>query len=137
MKAPVARHERQGGQSVICVICLLGVLVSAMTLGGTRLYGLYLEHRLASITKRSEAVKNSNSGMEEQYSALLSPSRIYNYARLQLNMTTAKKIETIQIRDGGETNVKFAHAGSNGRSEPASSPSGILGFFTGRANAKD
>lgn len=137
MKAPVPKHERQGSQSMLCVVCLLGILVSAMTLGSTRLYGLYLEHRLADVTKRIEAMSNRNSGMEEQYSALLSPSRIYTYARLQLDMTIAKEIETIKIRGGGDDAVKLADAGRPGVSELVSPPGGFFGFFTGRANAKD
>ena len=132
MKAPTPRHERAGSQSTVCVLCLIGILISAMSLGSMRLYGLYLEHRLADVTKRIELMNNSNSGMEEQYSALLSPSRIYNYARVQLNMTVARDIETIVIRDAGEESLKLASA-----SKPDVSPSGLFGFFIGRANAKD
>lgn len=137
MKAPVPKHERAGSQSTICVICLLGVIVSAMSLGSMRLYGLYLEHRLADVTTRIEAMNSSNSGMEEQYSVLLSPSRIYNYARLQLNMTTAREIEVIKIRDGSEGTVKLARAGGQVERGPESEPGGFFGFFVGRANAKD
>lgn len=132
MKAPSPRHERTGSQSTICVLCLLGILVSAMSLGSMRLYGLYLEHRLTDVTKRIEIMSNGNSGMEEQFSALLSPSRIYDYARLQLNMTVAKDIETIKIRDKQEDSVKLAEARENNVS-----PGGFFGFFIGRANAKD
>lgn len=132
MKAPSPKHERNGSQSTICVLCLLGILVSAMSLGSTRLYGLYLEHRLADVTRRIEVMNNGNSGMEEQFSVLLSPSRIYNYARLELNMTVAKDIETIKIRDTGEESVKLASAGDN-----SASPGRFFGFLIGRANAKD
>lgn len=132
MKAPSPKHERIGSQSTICVFCLLGILISSMSLGSMRLYGLYLEHRLADVTRRIEVINSGNSGMEEQYSALLSPSRIYNYARVQLNMTVAKDVETIKIRDRGEESVKLA-----GAREIDTSPGGFFGFFVGRANAKD
>lgn len=64
-----------------------------------RLYGLYLEHRLAYVTKRIEAVASTNAGLEERYSSLLSPSRIYNYAKSELKMVTASEVETIRLRD--------------------------------------
>jgi cell division protein FtsL len=112
MKAPIAKHEKNGSQLMICVICLVGVLVSAMSLGSMRLYGLYLEHRLAYVTSRIESVANNNAGLEERYSALLSPSRIYNYAKSQLNMVTAREVETIRLAGtlgGTQTSVSVAN----------------------------
>lgn len=135
MKAPLPRHERSGSHSKVCVVFLLGILVSAMSLGSLRLYGIYLEHRLTDVTKRIETVSNNNSGMEEQYSALLSPSRIYNYARLELNMTIAKEIETITIRGDASEGARLASAGE--AESVARSPGGLFGIFVGRANAKD
>jgi cell division protein FtsL len=136
MKAPTARHERTGSQSTICVICLLGVLISAMSLGSMRLYGLYLEHRLADVTMRIESINNKNAALEERYSSLLSPSRIYNYARVELNMVTAKEIETIKLNRDDESSA--ALAGLKGTdAELAAAPSGIARLFTGIANAKD
>ncbi|MDR0616405.1 MAG: hypothetical protein LBG29_06305 [Synergistaceae bacterium] len=132
MKAPAARHERTGSQSTICVICLIGVLISAMSLGSLRLYGLYLEHRLAHITARIEAVNKRNALLEERFSSLLSPSRIYNYAKRELNMVTASDVRTIQLRQDAAGEV--ADASKNG---PGGAPHGLSSIFIGTANAKD
>ena len=135
MKAPQARHERKGSHSVVCVFCLVGVLVSAMSLGSMRLYGLYLEHRLADVTARIEIIGNKNAELEERHSSLLSPSRIYNYAKSELKMVTAKEIETIRLngRTAGETLIAGAQqpVGNNARTP------GIMDIFSGVANAKD
>ncbi len=131
---------------MICVICLVGVLVSAMSLGSMRLYGLYLEHRLAYVTARIESVANKNAGLEERYSALLSPSRIYNYAKSELNMITAREVETIRLSgtfDGGESvavaSVPAAARPTHQEFSDLEMP-GFLDFlasFTGVANAQD
>ncbi|MDR0647729.1 MAG: septum formation initiator family protein [Synergistaceae bacterium] len=105
-----------------------------MTLGSLRLYGLYLEHRLASITARIEAVNNKNAVLEERFSSLLSPSRIYNYARAELNMVTARDVETIRLRHGpGDA----ASPNPSAAGTFASSPGGLSRLFVGTANAKD
>jgi len=136
MKAPVARHERRArSQSTICVICLLGVLISAMSLGSLRLYGLYLEHRLAHVTMRIETINNKNTELEERYASLLSPSRVYNYAKGELKMVTASKVETIKLDAdaSGFTSVAVLA----GQPVYAAPPGKIARFFTGVANAKD
>lgn len=132
MKAPSARHERTGSQSTICVVCLLGVLISAMTLGSLRLYGLYLEHRLANITARIETVNNKNAVLEERFSSLLSPSRIYNYAKAELNMVTALDVETIRLSQGQGGATAQPATGAL-----AASPQGLSRLFVGTASAKD
>jgi hypothetical protein len=105
-----------------------------MTLGSLRLYGLYLEHRLANITARIEAVNNKNAVLEEHFSSLLSPSRIYNYAKAELNMETARDVETIRLSrgPGGLVATPAPAAG-----EFAASPQGLSRLFIGTANAKD
>ncbi|MDR3331155.1 MAG: septum formation initiator family protein [Synergistaceae bacterium] len=137
MKAPLARHERMvRSHSMICVICLFGVLASAMSLGSLRLYGLYLEHRLAYVTTKIEKTDNKNAALEERYSSLLSPSRIYNYARLELNMSTAHEIETIKLNATpmSETSVAALTAEDI---RQLIGPEGIVSLFVGTANAKD
>jgi hypothetical protein len=101
-----------------------------MSLGSLRLYGLYLEHRLAYVATRIEAVNDKNAGLEERYSSLLSPSRIYRYAHSVLNMVTAGEVETIRI--GAKSEV-MAAAGPG----DVDSPGRIARLFTGLADAKD
>jgi hypothetical protein len=109
-----------------------------MSLGSLRLYGLYLEHRLAYVTIRIEAVNDRNAALEERYSSMLSPSRIYNYARSQLNMVTAEEITTIKV---GGLPAGAALAGLNGATgafvDYVEAPGIFSGLFTGVANAQD
>jgi hypothetical protein len=120
---------------MICAAILLGVLLSAMSLGSMRLYGLYLEHRLASVTKRIEAVSGKLASLEEYHAALLSPSRIYNYARTELNMVAASDVQTIKL----DVPASYFDAGSSVASSAEGSRKfgGLLGFFTGIANAQN
>jgi hypothetical protein len=123
---------------MVCVICLVGVLVSAMSLGSMRLYGLYLEHRLAYVTSRIESVASHNAGLEERYSALLSPSRIYNYAKSELKMVTAREIETIRLSGVADGGLAVAAAPATVR--PDIEMPGFIDFlasFVGVANAQD
>lgn len=140
MKAPAARHERHTAQSIVYTLCLFSVLISVMSLGSMRLYGLYLEHRIALVTERIEAMMQSNAEYEERCSALLSPSRIYNYAKSQLNMVTAQEVETIRLY--GETPV-VSVAEARPQARPSDMPDDGLTFldfivsFAGVANAQD
>lgn len=135
----MARHERAGSQSAICVICLIGVLISAMSLGSLRLYGLYLEHRLAAVTMRIEAVGNKNAMLEERYSSLLSPSRIYNYAKSELKMVSANEIETIRLNEdpGAGITIAALSAQDAERAADPDLPGGFITFLMGVANAQD
>jgi hypothetical protein len=135
MKAPQARHEKREG-SLVCFLCLLGVLVSAMSLGSMRLYGLYLEHRLADVSRRIEQVGNRNALLEERYSALLSPSRIYNYAKSELKMVTAREVETITLNTTKETGISLAELTPQ-EAGAVKAPQGLMQWFVGTANAKD
>ena len=132
MKAPLPKHEKEGSQCTICVIFLLGVLLSSMSLGSLRLYGLYLEHRLANVTSRIQMIGDRNAILEERYSALLSPSRIYTYAKSELKMMAASEIRTIKI--GSEKDVRLAQGIAEKRGMPVG---GFLNFFVGKANAKN
>jgi hypothetical protein len=139
MKAPVPKHEKTGSQSMVCAIILLGVLFSAMSLGSMRLYGLYLEHRLASVTKRIETVNSRLASLEEYHASLLSPSRIYNYAKIELKMVAASDVQTIRLdAPGGNYGSGVSLADSTpALPERAREKGGIFGFFTGTANAQN
>ena len=93
------KHEIDESQPKWCVFCLVGVLISAMALGCLRLYGLYLEHQLADVTQRLRNINDRNVVLEERYSALLSPARIYTYARVELNMVMARDTHLIRVED--------------------------------------
>lgn len=132
----MAKHERKDSRSAICVVCLVGILVSAMSLGGLRLYGLYLEHRLTDVTARIESMDNKNAILEERHSALLSPSRIYMYAKAELKMVAASDIETITLNEDRDRGIQVVHLNDE-EAESVKTPNGFMSFFIGRANAKD
>lgn len=129
------RHEVANSNSSLFVFCFLCVFVCASMLGTLRLYGLYLEHRIAQTASRIEQYREKNAGMSERFSELISPARIYSYARQDLGMVNAEKIMTVQLADTsvsvGETPAKIADA----RTAP-----GLLDYlnpFLSRAHAKN
>jgi hypothetical protein len=136
MRGSVKNKARKKHQSVFCVVILFWVLASALFLGSIRLYGLYLEQKLADCTIKIENVGNKYAILEEYHASLLSPSRIYNYAKSQLNMVTATRIETIRLMSDS-----YSYGGSAQPSAPlevARTPQGLLSrIFVGTANAKD
>lgn len=69
----------------------------AAALGTLRLYGLYLEHRISETVARIEECREQNLDMSHQFSELLSPARVYSYARENLGMQNADKVATIRI----------------------------------------
>ncbi len=129
-----AQEEDHRSHSSLIIICLIAVLIPALALGGLRLYALYLEHRLSSVTHQIEMAREENIEMQERYSALLSPSRVYSYARLQLGMMTAAKTKTIHLGDPQGAQEEALRLAKEHR------PS-MFGFlknvFVGKANAKD
>ena len=133
LRGSVKNKARKRHQSIFCVLFLFGVLVSALSLGSIRLYGLYLEQRLADCSMKIESIGDKYAILQEYHASLLSPSRIYNYAKSHLNMVTASKIETIELPSGSY--AESAH--SNVTSEIALAPHGLGRIFAGTANAKD
>lgn len=95
------RHESEKSHSSLFIICFLSVFMCAAALGTLRLYGLYLEHRISETAGRIELCKERNLQMSREYSELLSPAKIYSYAREELGMTNAENVQTIRV-DGSE-----------------------------------
>ena len=97
MQYTECRHENERPRSSLFVICFLSVFICAAALGTLRLYGLYLEHRISETAGRIEACRESNLDMSKKYSELLSPARIYSYAREELGMVNADDIRTVKV----------------------------------------
>jgi hypothetical protein len=116
------------------VLFLLGVLISSLSLGGVRLYGLYLEHRLADCAMKMENVGNQYAMLEQSHAALLSPSRVYNYAKTELNMVVASEVETIKLKQVPDERARDI---ASARTEAVRGPGGLSGLFVGAADAKD
>jgi hypothetical protein len=132
MRKTEKRYGKRGRQSALCVLFLFGMLISALSLGGIRLYALYIEHRLADCSKKIEAIGDKYAMLEEYYASLLSPSRIYNYAKSELNMVTASEVETIRLMSESYKGREVADSSpGRSRSLPA------RGELVRKADAKD
>ncbi|MDR0765112.1 MAG: hypothetical protein LBE65_05940 [Synergistaceae bacterium] len=138
MKTRSPNHKKNSGHSVFCILCLLGVLILTLCLGSIRVYGLYLEYRLADCAVKIESEGDEYAMLEEAQAALLSPSRIYNYARSELNMVAASKTETIKLLPDsyGRQYGDNAPQGENAVNA-ARRPGRFSRIFVGAANAKE
>ncbi len=129
------KHEYEDTRhSSLFVLSFLCVFLCAAALGTLRLYGLYLEHRISETSGRIEACREENLVLSRRYAQLLSPARIYGYARVNLGMNNAEDIKVVQVERSA---VLTANAGLM----PASGASGgfieNLNPFVNRAHAKD
>jgi hypothetical protein len=135
MKSMILNHKKNSRHSVFCVLFLLGALISALCLGSIRIYGLYLERRLADCAMKIVPAGDEYAMLEETHAALLSPSRIYNYARSELNMVAASKTETIKLLSDS---YNWNGADNAAQGENVARRPGRLGrIFVGAANAKE
>ena len=91
------KHESETRHSSLFVISFLCVFLCAAALGTLRLYGLYLEHRISETARRIESCKEENLVLSRRYAQLLSPARVYNYARCSLGMNNAENIKVIKL----------------------------------------
>lgn len=133
MERHAHRHESEKSHSPFFVFCFVCIFVCAALLGTLRLYGLYLERRISQTTSRIEQYKDDNLEMSKRFSQLLSPARIYSYARKELGMVNAENIATVQLAD---SSVKQQPA----TTQVADSGSGVhdyLNPFLSRAHAKN
>lgn len=135
MRERIAKHENPTQLPRLCIYSLIIILISSMSLGGLRLYGLYLEHQLADITQRLQIANDKNTVLEERNSALLSPARIYTYARIELKMIASQKTKTIQVEAGAPSVAE----NKNKTVQMASTlyDRYLSPIFVKRANAKD
>ncbi|MCD8393183.1 MAG: hypothetical protein LUB57_08205 [Cloacibacillus porcorum] len=99
------KHERETNHSSLFVISFLCVFLCAAALGTLRLYGLYLEHRISETARRIDLCKEENLVLSRRYAQLLSPARVYNYARRDLGMNNAENIKVIKL---DERSVRLA-----------------------------
>ena len=107
MQYTECRHEAERPHSSLFVICFLSVFICAAALGTLRLYGLHLEHRISETAGRIEACRENNLDMSKKYSELLSPARIYSYAREELGMVNAESIRVVKV---GNSDILTAQA---------------------------
>lgn len=91
------KHGSENSRSSFLAISFLCVFICAALLGSLRLYCLYLEHRISETTRHIEQCQEENQEMSKRFSELLSPARIYSYAREELGMVNAENITTVQL----------------------------------------
>ncbi|MDO4987547.1 MAG: hypothetical protein Q4E17_00740 [Synergistes sp.] len=92
------KHEEEQHHSVFFVSSCICLFVCAAVLGTIRLYGLYLEHRISETTHKIEECRERNADLSREYSQMLTPARIYTYARNNLGMENAENIRCIKVR---------------------------------------
>lgn len=91
------RHETDYHHSLLFIVSIITVFFCAASLGTIRLYGLYLEHRIAEVSKKTALNKEENLGLSRKYSQILSPARVYAYANKNLNMTNNDSAKIIRV----------------------------------------
>ena len=96
------KHESETKHSSLLVISFLCVFLCAAALGTLR---LYVEHRISETASRIELSKEENLVLSRRYAQLLSPARVYNYARCSLGMNNAENIKVIKL---DERSVRLA-----------------------------
>lgn len=129
------RCEAAKSKSSLFLLCFLCVFFCASSLGTLRLYGLYLEHRIAQATNRIEQYKEENTEMSKRFSELLSPARVYSYAREELGMVNAENIATVLL-----SNTSLRDTGEPVQVADARTTFGLLDYlnpFLSRAHAKN
>lgn len=128
------KHECETRHSLLFVVSFLCVFLCAAALGTLRLYGLYLEHRISDTSSRIEICKEENLALSRRYAQLLSPARVYSYARTNLGMNNAENIQVVKVERKAVmmVNAKFMDV-------PAEKGGLIehLNPFVNRAHAKD
>ncbi|MBR4401298.1 MAG: hypothetical protein IKT09_06335 [Synergistes sp.] len=107
-------QEKETKHSTLFVISFLCVFLCAAALGTLRLYGLYLEHRISQASVRIEKSKEENVALSRRYAQLLSPARIYNYAKCNLGMDSVANIKVITL---SESSVKLVQLKEEERAE--------------------
>ena len=133
MRGKEFKHENETRHSAVFVLSFLCAFLCAAALGTIRLYGLYLEHRISETSRKIEISKEENSALARTYSRLLSPSRIYNYARTNLGMTYAENVKVITL---DEHSIQMARLKVD-TTEKAAFAEGQQNPFVNRAHAKD
>lgn len=129
------KHECESNRhSSLFVLSFLCVFLCAAALGTLRLYGLYLEHRISETSGRIEACREENLALSRRYAQLLSPARIYSYARTNLAMNNAENIKVVKIESRA---VMMANAGLVPAAEAKGGFIDNLNPFVNRAHAKD
>ena len=124
------KHECESNRhSSLFVLSFLCVFLCAAALGTLRLYGLYLEHRISETSGRIEACREENLALSRRYAQLLSPARIYSYAR-----NNAENIKVVKIESRA---VMMANAGLVPAAEAKGGFIDNLNPFVNRAHAKD
>ncbi len=120
--------------SSFVVLIFLCVFFFAPAFGGLRLYWLYLELRFSETSGRIEACREENLALARRYAQLLSPARIYSYARTNLGMNNAENIKVVQI---DQKAVMTANAGLIKAADAKGGFIENLNPFVNRAHAED
>ena len=132
------RHESPQRIPPAFIMAIMIMITLAVSLGGVRLYSLYLEYRLSDINAKIDAEVSKKVQLEIRLASLLSPERIYSNARARLGMEARRDFVKIALPWAGggqapsQVERQALRAESGGRSRW-----GWTLNFAGEAHAKD
>lgn len=128
------RHSAERSYSSLYVFGAVFVFICCVILGSLRLYGLNLERRISETSGKIEFYREKNVALSNEYSKVLSPARIYNYAKQELGMVNADAGSVVYL----DNNVVLSAKNRNIENEVKEE--GLVArfnLFVNRAHAKD
>ncbi|MCX7827867.1 MAG: hypothetical protein N2315_01485 [Thermanaerothrix sp.] len=96
----IPKHESPQRISPACLVAVVVMVFFAVSLGGVRLYSLYLEYRLSDINSRIEAEMSRRVQLEIKMASMLSPERIYVSAKNRLGMKPRSSFQVVRLVGG-------------------------------------
>ena len=84
-------------KSVLAVVSLM--LLSIVVLVGFRINASQLERILGELDRGIERYSAEELELKQEYSALVSPMKIYSYCKEKLGMERARKVETVRVQN--------------------------------------
>jgi len=126
--------------SHIVIAAFILIFLSIGGLVSLRLYALNLEYQLSRLEQKIAAQKEINLKLEKTLASLVSPGRVFDYAKASLGMKTDSQVDIVRIKNN---NVTVLLAKDSGASESPSQVdktgsllAKLLNFVTKKAFAR-
>jgi len=127
--------------SRIMVVALILIFLAVGGLLSIRLYALNLEYQLARLEEKVTIQEEINLKLEKKLATLVSPGRVFDYAKAELGMNTNSYVDIVRIKNNNGTVLaaKNLEVGKNGNQTNINSTSllaKLLNFVTEKAFAR-
>jgi len=96
------RLEKSFNNIKISHIVIAAFVLIFLSVGGLvslRLYALNLEYQLSRLEQKIAVQKEINLKLEKTLASLVSPGRVFDYARATLGMTTDSQLDIVRIKN--------------------------------------